>query len=87
MSKGAKAKQYDPYDILTAVPSFEVTSETVKHGAALAEPQLSGAFGVPGGEDISPQLAWSGAPDATKSYVVTCYDPDAPTVSGFCARL
>jgi Raf kinase inhibitor-like YbhB/YbcL family protein len=58
-------------------------SETVNDGAYLAEAQRSGAFGVPGGEDVSPQLSWSGAPAGTKSYVVTCYDPDAPTVSGF----
>jgi Raf kinase inhibitor-like YbhB/YbcL family protein len=30
------------------------------------------------GEDISPPLAWSGAPDATKTYVLIVDDPDAP---------
>jgi Raf kinase inhibitor-like YbhB/YbcL family protein len=38
---------------------------------------------VPGGKDVSPQLAWSGAPAGTKSYVVMMYDPDAPTLGGF----
>ena len=47
-------------------------------------PQLSKAFGVEGGQDVSPQLSWSGFnKETTKSFVVTCYDPDAPTVSGF----
>ena len=43
---------------------------------------MSGVFGA-GGEDVSPQLSWSGAPEGTQSYAVTVYDPDAPTASGF----
>ena len=31
------------------------------------------------GEDISPQLAWSGAPPATQSQVLIMDDPDAPS--------
>jgi Raf kinase inhibitor-like YbhB/YbcL family protein len=30
------------------------------------------------GEDLSPALAWSGAPAETLSYVLLCDDPDAP---------
>lgn len=30
------------------------------------------------GEDLSPPLAWSGAPAETRSYVLLCEDPDAP---------
>ncbi len=73
----------DPFARLPKVPSFTVTSSTIKDGAPFASAQMSGAFGVPGGKDVSPQLSWSGAPKGTKSYAVTMYDPDAPTMSGF----
>ncbi|HZD69409.1 MAG TPA: YbhB/YbcL family Raf kinase inhibitor-like protein [Actinomycetes bacterium] len=72
----------NPYDFLAAVPSFAVTSNDVKDGETLAAPQHSGIFGA-GGSDTSPHLAWSGFPAETRSFVVTCYDPDAPTASGF----
>jgi Raf kinase inhibitor-like YbhB/YbcL family protein len=72
----------DPYADLPERPWFAVTSEDIKDGETLPTPQLSGIFGA-GGEDVSPQLSWSGFPDGTKSFVVTCYDPDAPTASGF----
>src|SRR5262245_39093173 len=71
-----------PYDSLPDVPSFEVTSTDVKDGDQLPPPQVSGIFGA-GGDDCSPQLSWKGFPTKTKSFVVTCYDPDAPTGSGF----
>ncbi|MBO0683755.1 MAG: YbhB/YbcL family Raf kinase inhibitor-like protein [Candidatus Dormibacteraeota bacterium] len=72
-----------PYEYLPQVPSFSVTSTDVENGQRLAAPHTSGAFGVPGGEDRSPQLSWSGFPAQTRSFAVTCYDPDAPTGSGF----
>ena len=72
----------NPYDELPDVPSFEVRSDDVAHDETLAKPHVSGVFGA-GGEDVSPQLSWSGAPDGTQSYAVTVYDPDAPTASGF----
>jgi Raf kinase inhibitor-like YbhB/YbcL family protein len=73
----------DPFARLPEAATFTVTSTTVADGAALAAEQFSGAFGVPGGKDVSPQLSWSGAPEGTKSYAVTVYDPDAPNHSGF----
>ena len=72
----------NPYDFLPQVPSFAVTSADVTDGRPLASPQVSGMMGA-GGEDRSPQLSWSGAPEGTRGYAVTVYDPDAPTVSGF----
>ncbi|MFD2420174.1 YbhB/YbcL family Raf kinase inhibitor-like protein [Amycolatopsis pigmentata] len=60
-----------------------MSSKDVVEGKPLPAAQWSGIFGVPGGEDVSPQLSWSGAPEGTKSYAVTMYDPDAPTGSGF----
>ena len=73
----------NPYAFLPKVPSFSLTSETVKDGQPLPTAQLSGIFKVPGGTDTSPQLSWSGFPKDTKSFVVSMYDPEAPTGSGF----
>lgn len=71
-----------PFDFLPQVPSFEVASTDITHDQALNTPQVSGVMGA-GGEDRSPQLSWSGEPADTKSFAVTCHDPDAPTQSGF----
>jgi Raf kinase inhibitor-like YbhB/YbcL family protein len=73
----------NPYHYLRQVPSFEITSETVTAGEPLPRAQLSGIFGVPGGMDVSPQLSWAGFPAETQSFVVSMYDPQAPTGSGF----
>ncbi|GIE85501.1 YbhB/YbcL family Raf kinase inhibitor-like protein [Actinoplanes regularis] len=73
----------NPFARLPRVPSFEVKSTAVADGQPLLPSQMSGAFGIPGGRDISPDLTWSGAPEGTRSFAVTVFDPDAPTMSGF----
>jgi len=64
-----------------AAAAFQLSSADVKNGA-FAPTQIGNAFGCTGG-NVSPALAWKGAPAGTKSFVVTIYDPDAPTGSGF----
>ena len=35
------------------------------------------------GDDVSPELMWSGAPEGTKAFAIVVHDPDAPLVDGF----
>lgn len=71
-----------PYDRIAQVPSFTLTSTDVADGQELPRAQVSGIFGA-GGDDVSPQLEWSGFPPETKSFAITVYDSDAPTGAGF----
>jgi Raf kinase inhibitor-like YbhB/YbcL family protein len=59
-----------------------LTSPDIKPGSMIARKFEFNGFGC-SGQNKSPALKWSGAPKGTKSFVVTVYDPDAPTGSGW----
>jgi len=61
---------------------LSLTSPTFANGGAYPAAQVASGFGC-SGPNISPALNWSGVPAGTQSLVLTKYDPDAPTGSGF----
>ncbi|CAD5372756.1 PBP family phospholipid-binding protein [Rubrivivax sp. A210] len=67
----------------TAWPAgFTLSSPDMVPGKPVAATHILNAFGCTG-ENKSPRLAWSGAPAGTKSFVLTIYDLDAPSDSGW----
>ena len=61
--------------------AFKVESRAYADG--MVKPaQFADVFGCSGG-NLSPDISWSGAPAGTRSFVVSIYDKDAPTGSGF----
>ncbi|MEM8896220.1 MAG: YbhB/YbcL family Raf kinase inhibitor-like protein [Bacteroidota bacterium] len=65
---------------LYAQNAFTLASDNLGGNATKTE-EFSG-FGC-SGLNQSPQLSWSNAPEGTKSFAITMYDPDAPTGSGW----
>ncbi len=61
---------------------FKLSSTSIAEGAQLGASFVFKGFGCEGG-NMSPQLSWTGAPEGTKSFAITAYDPDAPTGSGW----
>lgn len=70
----------DPYELLPTVQLFHLTSKDVRDGEPM---DLEFAHPSVGGGNISPHLAWLDFPPNTRGFTVTCFDPDAPTGSGF----
>lgn len=64
---------------------MKLLSNSFKDGEYLGKEHVLSAdygFGCSGGNK-SPHLKWQDAPQGTKSFALTCFDPDAPTGSGF----
>lgn len=74
---------YDPYAALAElrpVAPLDLISPDFEPGGALP---LSAWSSDRGGADLTPPLRWSAPPAGTKSLAISCFDPDAPTGSGF----
>jgi len=61
---------------------LSVTSDSFGNNQTIPKKYAFNGWGV-GGDNISPSIKWSGAPQGTKSFAVTIHDPDAPTTVGF----
>ncbi|HEY8543804.1 MAG TPA: YbhB/YbcL family Raf kinase inhibitor-like protein, partial [Acidimicrobiales bacterium] len=59
---------FAPSDMTLSSPAFE-------NGGPI--PRRHTAYG----ENISPPLRWTGAPEGTRSFALICHDPDAPLVT------
>ena len=65
-----------------AAAAFKLSSPELTAGGRFEQRHVFNGFGCTGG-NVSPALRWSGAPEGTKSFALTVYDPDAPTGSGW----
>lgn len=69
----------NPYEGIDPGSELKVTSDDFTDQGVLPLETTASK----GGKNISPQLAWSSVPAGTKSIYIHCYDPDAPTPSGY----
>ena len=82
MALGTVAVIFGALAATAAEAGMKLTSAEVNDGATIKNPQVFNSFTCTG-DNVSPSLSWSGSPKETKSFVVTVYDPDAPTGSGW----
>ncbi len=61
---------------------LKVTSADIAPRGTIKDEQVGNSFGCKS-PNVSPEIKWSRAPEGTKSFAVTMFDPDAPTGSGF----
>ena len=66
-----------PTGFLPTVPTFTLTSADLTEQGRIPD-VFTGVH-----DNVSPALSWSGFPEQTQSFVVSCFDPDAPTMSGW----
>jgi Raf kinase inhibitor-like YbhB/YbcL family protein len=59
---------------------MELSSAAIPDGSSIATRHIEPGIG---GDNVSPDLTWTPGPDGTQSYCITCFDPDAPTGSGW----
>jgi len=62
--------------------TFPLRSDTFSNGATIPVANTYDEMGCTG-NNVSPDLHWSGAPSATKSFALTVFDPDARKGSGW----
>jgi len=67
----------EPYALLPRVPMFQLTSRDIANGVPMHIRHSQD------GDNVSPQLTWSGFPAETAAFALSCFDPDAPTPAGF----
>ncbi|MBT2979787.1 YbhB/YbcL family Raf kinase inhibitor-like protein, partial [Vibrio anguillarum] len=62
--------------------ALQLSSRDIQEGHPMAKTFEFSGWGC-AGENLSPHLIWTDAPQGTKSFAITAFDPDAPTGSCF----